>query len=552
MNATKAILFCAMAAIVAGCASFAPVDPDAVAAAIPGDTIHYHEGGAPWNSVEELTLVLPEHRVRIECYRDYDARRMTNAMSRLDAVVSDDEWRWVAGQLAKSNVKNWSGSYPGAGYAGGTSWSMEFLRAGNVVQSASGSNNRSRHYREFRAIKRWAERKASWTEDGFLSMFPDERRKAERGDSAAQVFIGDLLLYSEWRDSARKWFLAAAWHGDTNALERLRSSFPETNGTAKAAADIELIRECLAKAGFEMPGIPEDEARPAPKTLDDFADALNAETWDGFREAVEGARVESVAEVHLPGMSDPMIFLRTVSGSICGSTIYVLRRDPETGKWRNQHEFDEEDGSDLVLIPVESDGRTRFLEVDVDFETKLQTGFAVLDYVPEKDEWTVAASARVRHFFRPSYSDRTWISGDRLSEIVTNGIPAEHWRGGPFEVPSGSRTIRALPFQTSVGYSPDGYHVSILDENVQVWPDDSDNPFAHVRPGRFVRGFLPVEDEVVLSRQPFQLGKRHCLVLLDYGHCKTGFGIELTVLDTDTLETVYESVVPDIPYLELK
>lgn len=44
MNATKAILFCAMATIVAGCASFAPVDPDAVAAAIPGDTIHYHEG----------------------------------------------------------------------------------------------------------------------------------------------------------------------------------------------------------------------------------------------------------------------------------------------------------------------------------------------------------------------------------------------------------------------------------------------------------------------------------------------------------------------------
>lgn len=552
MNATKAILFCAAAVVVAGCASFGPVDPDAVAAAIPGDTIHYHEGGAPWDPVEELTLVLPEHRVRIECYRDYDALRMTNAMSRLDAVVSDDEWRWVAGQLAKSNVKNWSGSYPGAGYAGGTSWSMEFLRAGNVVQIASGSNNHSRHYREFRAIKRWAERKASWTEDGFLSLFRYQYRDAVCGDPDAQVFIGDLLLYSEWRDSAKKWFLAAAWQGDTNALERLRSSFPETNGTAKAAADIELIRECIAKAGFAMPGIPADDAQTAPKTLDDFADALNAETWDGFREAVEGARVESVAEVHLPGVSDPMFFLRTESGSICGSTIYVLRRDPETGKLRNLHEFDEEDGSDRVLIPVETGGRTRFLEVDVDFETKLQTGFAVLDYAPGKDEWTVAAAARVRHFFRPSFKDRKWVSAERLSEIVTNGIPAEHWRVGPVDVPSGSRTIRALPYQTSVGYSPDGYHVSILDENVQVWPDDSDNPFAHVRPGRFARGFLPVEDEVVLSRQPFQLGKRHCLVLLDYGHCKTGFGIELTVLDTDTLETVYESVVPDIPCLELE
>jgi hypothetical protein len=227
MDGTKAVLLCTALAITAGCASLGPVDPDAVVAAIPGDTIRYVEGGAPWDSVEELTLVLPERRVRIECYRNGDARMQTNACSRLDEVVSDDEWNWVAAQLAKSDVKNWSGSYPGAGYQDGTGWSMEFRKGSNVVQRAWGSNNRSRHYREFRAIKRWAEGRAHVTYEGLLLWFPDERRKAERGDPSAQVFLGDRMLLFGERDRAAEWFQKAARQGDTNALERLRRDFPD-------------------------------------------------------------------------------------------------------------------------------------------------------------------------------------------------------------------------------------------------------------------------------------------------------------------------------------
>lgn len=353
--------------------------------------------------------------------------------------------------------------------------------------------------------------------------------------------------------------LGAVWYDEwttpdgivVRRTETGRAAPGETAGQAATAAKTDgtdsvpknglaLVRACLSKAGFRMPGVVSDGDRPIRKTLDDFVDVLNAKTWGEFEDATKHASVENIADIHLPGVSDPMIFLRTESGSILGSTIYVLRRDPETGTWIDLHR-PLEDGcvSDMVLIPVEEGGRTWFLSVEIDFVSKLQTGFCVFDYDPETDEWNKAASARVRHSFRLSDEDRAWISETQVSDIVTNGLPAGHRHHQPVDIPAGRRTVRLLPFETSNGYSTDGYFASVLDGNTQVWPERDSDSFSSIWPGRFVRGFLPVER-----------GGRRFVVLLDYSHCESGFGIGISVLDTDSLETIHEHVASDDLSLE--
>ena len=298
-----------------------------------------------------------------------------------------------------------------------------------------------------------------------------------------------------------------------------------------------LVIACLSKAGSSVPNVLSSNGDiPRQKTLQDFINVLNAQTWDEFNDIRDNdlyRKLEIITDIHLPGVDDPLLFIRMRNqGSICGTTIYILRRDAGSGKWRNIHPLEEGVCSDMELYPVDIGGRTRFLSVGVDFQSKLLTGYSVLDYKPETDEWVEAGEVLVKHSFQLSAEDAKWISEEQVSELV---LGKREYDSG--KIPLGDKTIELEKYWTSNGYLPDGYHVKVLDAGKPVWPekdDDSSDSDA------FVRGFLPVKR-----------GESHFVVFLDYANCDTGLGITISVLDIQTLKIIHEHVAPVVSSLDL-
>ena len=320
------------------------------------------------------------------------------------------------------------------------------------------------------------------------------------------------------------------------ATAMIAAGAAETNATA-AAGGVELVRRCVARSGFRLCNVEPDPDRPKRKTLADFVDVLNENTWaeyDMLTMDMEPLRV--IEEIHLPGVEDPMIFAYTAGdGPIFGTTIHILRQNPETGMWHDLHgPLEEGEMTDLTVFPVDIDRRTMFLNVDVDFGSMLQDGFDVLDYDPDRDEWITLASAQIRHSFRLSDEDRVWVSNDCIDGIVRHDLTRDLYcqefsKDGELRVPSGTKTIRAIGF-TATGKSPNGFFVSVWDGDARVWPMPDDG-----WPGTFVRGFLAIE----------RTG-RHFLVLVGYDNNQpAGFGLLISVLDTGTLETVHRHFALD-------
>ena len=293
-----------------------------------------------------------------------------------------------------------------------------------------------------------------------------------------------------------------------------------------------LVEICLSKAGSSVPNLlPSNGDKTKQKTLDDFAGVLNAQTWDEFDDIRNGglySELEIIADLHLPGIDDPLLFIKMRNqGSLRGTTIYILRRDSGSGKWRNIHHLEEGDCSDMELFPVDIDGHTRFLNAGVDFESKLLSAYSVLDYKPETDEWSVAGEIGVRHSFQLSAEDAKWISNEQVSELVLGKRVFDSGK-----IPLGKRTLEIEKFMTSNGVLPDGYYVKVVEAGKTIWPKNDKQPL-------LVRGFLPAERD-----------GRHFIVFLDYASCETGMGIKISVFDIQELKIVHEHVAPVISSLE--
>ena len=128
----------------------------AFADSLGADALHYYEGGAPWEHVEDLTLVFPERRVKIDCYRNGDDyRKEQNSTKRRDHVCTDREWRSIVGWLAAARFEGWDELYPSS-VCDGTVWSIEFLSGTNVVRRFRGDDNWPKRFYQFRKVKDFA------------------------------------------------------------------------------------------------------------------------------------------------------------------------------------------------------------------------------------------------------------------------------------------------------------------------------------------------------------------------------------------------------------
>lgn len=293
-----------------------------------------------------------------------------------------------------------------------------------------------------------------------------------------------------------------------------------------------LVETCLSKVGASVPNIlTANGDKTRQKTLDDFAGVLNAQTWDEFDDIRNDglySKLEIITDIHLPGIDDPLLFIKMRNqGSLRGTTIFILRRDAASGKWRNIHHLEEGDGSDLELFPVDMGGHTRFLNAEVAFESKLLSEYSVLDYKPEADEWSVAGKIGVSHSFQLSAEDKKWIANEQVSELV---LGKRVFDSG--NIPLGNKTLELEKFSTSNGLLPDGYYVKVVEAGKTIWPEKEQQPL-------LVRGFLPVERD----------GK-YFVVFLDYAKCETGMGIKISVLDIQELTIVHEHVAPVISSFE--
>ena len=301
---------------------------------------------------------------------------------------------------------------------------------------------------------------------------------------------------------------------------------PESEGDA----GFYLVRSCVARAG--IPGIlnvvPVGE--PTVRHLEDFSDVLNGETCDFYEnlkdDAFFGYRTEC-EEIRLAGVDDPMLFVQTRQGSFGGTSVYILRRDLKSGKWRNLHGGPEEGSlSDISALPVTVNGITRFLEPDIDYGPKLLRGFRVFDYDPDADKFVKVASASIRHSFATNDEDTKWIRKKDLEEMAFGDGAAP---SDKFVYQWGSRTLQERRFLSSSAGSTDGYYLHIEESGRTVWP---------LRDGgredeAFVGGFLPVTRDGT-----------NALVFLENERTDVD-DYRLSVLDVDSLQIVYTHVLLD-------
>ncbi len=305
-----------------------------------------------------------------------------------------------------------------------------------------------------------------------------------------------------------------------------KSTVPTSDDSRfEKVAETNIVKACMLKYHHLWPwfGARADDLRPTQEKLQEFADVLNAQTWNEFDDIRDDRlfrRLDIIKYVHLPGVDDPLIFIKLRNyGTYGGATIYILRRDPQSGKWRNKHHNEDGSGFDKELFPVDIGGRTRFVNEVRGFKGKLSTAYSVLDYNPETDEWPVVGEIGFRHTFRLSEEDLKWISHEQVSEIV---LGKREYDSG--KIPFGDKTIEIEKFEIENGFLPDGYCLRVLDSGQAVWPGND-------YPPALVLGFLPVERD-----------DGHFIVMLDCERIQYLLRVKIKVLDIKTLRILHEHV----------
>ena len=311
------------------------------------------------------------------------------------------------------------------------------------------------------------------------------------------------------------------------------SAAPHSIPDTARNAEFNLVRDCIAQTRFgyfsrilNVVSLGE----PEEHYLEDFKDVLNDETCDFYEELKSDAYFgyrSDCENIRLAGVDAPMLFVQARNGSFGGTSIYILRRDQKSGKWRNLHgKLEEGNISDIFVLPVTVNGITRFLEPDMDYGPKLLRGFRVLDYDPDADKFVKVASASIRHSFATDDADTKWIRKKDLEEMAFGD------GGEPLVKPVfkwGNRTLQGRRFFSTSLNSTDGYHLHIEESGQIVWPFQEGERDAEV----FVIGFHPVTRDGT-----------NALVFLE--NMRDGVdSYRLSVLDIDSLQIIYTHVLLD-------
>ena len=112
--------------------------------------LHYCFDGGRWGSFLDMQIFLDSHRIKFTRVEPWlESHKISH-----DRIVTEDEWRWIVGQLEKAGVSRWKKSYhpDGVVVVDGVAWYLEFLDGSNIVGEVIGDNAWPKNFNAFRAI----------------------------------------------------------------------------------------------------------------------------------------------------------------------------------------------------------------------------------------------------------------------------------------------------------------------------------------------------------------------------------------------------------------
>lgn len=236
-------------------------------------------------------------------------------------------------------------------------------------------------------------------------------------------------------------------------------------------------------------------------------------------------------EIHLKGIGAKTIALMQVEGSLGLPYLTIFVFDSALQKYTVL--YDSFVRSSLpFIIPVETEGGTLFVERLVDFDTKREEGYRLLEF--GGNEWKILDSMTAIYKYALSKRDRKWLGEERLERLARfdysfAGIRGDH----PAEVKfaAAGKTVVGRLHHTSVARLPSNFSLKVLDGEREI------KAF-----GGLVWGFYTVKR-----------GKKDHLVYIgsgsERGECTfaTIESFYLKVIDLDTMECVHKSLVePEI------